>query len=159
MAKYIEHRVTPVITLFSLWFNYSLMPFLQRQCNYTTVVAWMKNHTALFHVGVITYTFLKFNTTLAKSCYHKRSQVEIFQVGMLYTQWMVSWHPFYYHRLNYIREWMGNYIHCCICNFNGGLLKSPLAQVRAWVTFYIPIFDMYVITYPCPYPGAGLTNP
>ena len=42
-------------------------------------------------------------------------------------------------------------IHACP-NFNGGWLNW------AWRSYYIPLFSMDFITYPCPNPDAGLAH-
>ena len=31
-------------------------------------------------------------------------------------------------------------------------------EIRTWMSNYIPLFYMFVITYPCPNPDAGLGN-
>ena len=41
-------------------------------------------------------------------------------------------------------------------NFNNGL--DTAIDVMAWMSIYIPMFYMDVITYPYPDPGVGLAN-
>ena len=38
------------------------------------------------------------------------------------------------------------------------MLSQAAMKVRAWMSNYIPEFNMDVITYPCPNPGRGLTK-
>ena len=47
--------------------------------------------------------------------------------------------------------------HPCLI-VNGGLIKPPLNEVRAWMSNYNPRFYMDVIIYPCPYHNADLAK-